>query len=86
MSIWDKFCGRRAFHPTGLIPPPSAYHEESVKLAREQANWYQAKLYEAWRTMAGQTRGLQRQRRIINRLRAEIAELKAARSTGNPAP
>lgn len=82
MSILDRFRGRRTVQPTGSIPP-SAYHEESVKLAREQATWYQAKLFEAWIALRGQSKGLQRQRRIINRLRAEIAELKAAKTTGN---
>lgn len=47
-----------------------------------QATWYKSLLFDAWKALRGQSKGLQRQRRIINRLRAEIAELKR-QGTGN---
>jgi hypothetical protein len=37
-------------------------------------------LYNAYRTMAGQSRGLQRQARLIKRLRREIERLKQGNS------
>lgn len=37
--------------------------------------FYQAKLYESWRTIRGQTKGLKRQRRLILRLQAQLAAL-----------
>jgi hypothetical protein len=46
--------------------------------ARKETERYMAMLFSAWRTMAGQTRGLQRQRRLIKRLQAQVA----ARETG----
>ena len=76
MKILDVFRGRRTIQPTGSIPAPSSYHEESLALARQKADWNQSRLFEAWAALRGQSKGLQRQRRIINRLRAEIAELK----------
>ena len=45
----------------------------SMMAARKQEKRYRAMLFNAWTTMAGQTRGLQRQRRLINRLRAKLA-------------
>ncbi len=42
--------------------------------------FYQAQLYSAWKTMWGQTKGLQRQARKIKRLEARIKEL----SSPNP--
>lgn len=44
---------------------------------RERTYWYQAHLFEAWRTLRGQSKGLQRQRRLIKRLQAELAAIKA---------
>lgn len=48
--------------------------------ARNEADRYRAMLFNAWTTMAGQTRGLQRQRRLIKRLQAEAAKIKASQS------
>lgn len=39
--------------------------------AQAEADRNKSWLFDAWKTMAGQTRGLQRQRRIIKRLRSE---------------
>lgn len=41
----------------------------------KEALFYQAQLYSAWKTMWGQTRGLQRQARKIKRLEKRIKEL-----------
>ena len=41
----------------------------------KEALFYQAQLYSAWKTMWGQTRGLQRQARKIKRLEKRINEL-----------
>lgn len=50
-----------------------AQHAESVQRnAHVTETATQSLLFNAYRTMAGQSRGLQRQRRIINRLRAEL--------------
>jgi len=38
---------------------------------------YQAWLFQAWRTIRGQTKGLQRQRRLIKRVQADNAALRA---------
>jgi hypothetical protein len=51
-----------------------SYHENMIA-ARKEAERYRAMLFNAWQTMAGQTRGLQRQRRLIKRLQAENARL-----------
>lgn len=77
MKILEAFRGRRTVMPTGTIPPPSAFHEETIKLAREKADWNQARLFEAWTALRGQSKGLQRQRRLIKRLQAENAQLRA---------
>jgi len=37
---------------------------------------YQAWLFQAWRTIRGQTKGLQRQRRLIKRVQADNAALR----------
>ena len=37
---------------------------------------YQAWLFQAWRTIQGQTKGLQRQRRLIKRVQADNAALR----------
>ena len=44
--------------------------------AINESHFYQAQLFQAWRTMRGQTKGLQRQRRLIRRLQAENARLR----------
>lgn len=44
----------------------------SLELTQQRDHWHQAMLYQAWKTMAGQTRGLQRQRRLIKRLQREL--------------
>jgi hypothetical protein len=44
--------------------------------AINESNRYQALLFQAWQTMRGQTKGLQRQRRLINRLRKENTDLR----------
>lgn len=46
---------------------------------RSQADWYQARLFEAWTALRGQSKGLQRQRRLIKRLQATNARLLAER-------
>lgn len=51
--------------------------------ASREADWNKARLFEAWRTMAGQTRGLQRQARLIKRLHAEIAALRVHSADGS---
>lgn len=71
----------RALEEAGLIVRPTkADHDDHYRQlfdrAQRDADRNKAWLFDAWKTMAGQSRGLQRQRRIINRLRAEIAELK----------
>ena len=52
------------------------HYKKLFERADKEANWNKAKLFEAWTTMAGQTRGLQRQRRLIKRLQAENARLR----------
>lgn len=46
---------------------------------RSQADWYQARLFEAWTALRGQSKGLQRQGRLIKRLQAANARLVAER-------
>jgi hypothetical protein len=83
MSLFDHFRWTPIRYPkNGVIPPLPDYVEQQIKQHKERSDWYQLKMYEAWRTMWGQTRGLQRQARLIARLRAEIAALKARGSTG----
>lgn len=53
------------------------HYQQLFERAQAEADRNQAWLFSAWRTMWGQTKGLQRQRRIINRLRAKIADLEA---------
>jgi hypothetical protein len=59
--------------------PSPAYWEQHYKILFERASSEvdsnQAMLFNAWRTMAGQTRGLQRQSRLIKRLQRENGRL-----------
>ena len=41
--------------------------------ASHERDWYKGLLFDAWKTMRGQTKGLQRQRRLIKRLQRELA-------------
>lgn len=85
MSIFDHFSWTPIRYPKGVaIPPLPEYVQQQIDQHKAMSEWYKLKLFEAWRTMTGQTKGLQRQRRIINRLRAEIATLKAQGSRGDP--
>lgn len=52
------------------------HYQALFERAQAEADRNKEWLFEAWRTMAGQTRGLQRQARKIKRLRAENAELR----------
>lgn len=51
------------------------WQQNSVEHSRQQAESYKAMLFDAWQTMAGQTRGLQRQSRKIKRLQAQLKAL-----------
>lgn len=51
-----------------------AHYKALFEREQKSAQWHQAQLFNAWKTMAGQTRGLQRQRRLIKRLQAELAK------------
>jgi hypothetical protein len=77
MSLFDVFRWTPIRYPKNeTIKPLPDHVQQQIDQHKQRAEWYQLKMFEAWRTMWGQTKGLQRQRRIINRLRAEIAELK----------
>lgn len=61
-----------------------AHYKALFEREQKSAQWHQAQLFNAWKTMAGQTRGLQRQRRLIKRLQAELA--KRTTDQQSPAP
>lgn len=54
----------------------AAHYEDLWKREEHQHLWYQAHLFDAWKALRGQSKGLQRQRRLIKRLQAENAELR----------
>ena len=62
----------------------SEHYKALFERASHERDWHKALLFDAWRTMAGQTRGLQRQRRLIKRLQAELAKLTTDQQS--PAP
>ena len=51
------------------------WRAQQVESSIQRVEAYKAMLYDCWRTMAGQSRGLQRQARKIRRLKAEIEHL-----------
>lgn len=53
------------------------HYKALFERAERDNNWHKGLLYDAWRTMRGQTKGLQRQRRLIRRLQAENAALRS---------
>lgn len=61
--------------------PPEKFAPDPLNRALFHAYQYQAWLYEAWRTIAQQNKGLNRQRRLIRRLQAELATARAANPT-----
>jgi hypothetical protein len=64
--------------------------EEHYKILFERADrekdFFRGLLFDSWRTMAGQTRGLQRQRRLIKRLQAQIKRAVVQQSTAPASP
>jgi hypothetical protein len=52
------------------------HYQELFERQRAETERYKAQMFDMYKTMCGQSRGLQRQRRIINRLRLKLIELK----------
>jgi len=52
----------------------SDHYRELFERQLNEAYRYQALLYHAWNVIRAQSKGLQRQRRLINRLRAQLKE------------
>src|SRR5574343_825954 len=65
------FCGG-----TGKENPHRRDNHDPLDRAINESHRYQALLFQAWRALRGQTKGLQRQRRLIKRLQAENARLR----------
>lgn len=57
---------------TGKHNPHRYDNAYPLDRAINESNRYQAMLYQAWQTMRGQAKGLQRQRRLIRRLQARL--------------
>lgn len=83
MGILDRFRFSPVDYPKGVVIRPLPKHEQQqIDNWRNQADWYRLKLYEAWEALRGQSKGLQRQRRLIRRLQAENEALRK-QITGN---
>jgi hypothetical protein len=54
-----------------------SHYESLFERATHERDWYKGLLFDAWNTMRGQTKGLQRQHRKIKRLQEQIKILKA---------
>lgn len=73
----------------GLItkPTPSdieGHYQWLFERARKEADWNQARLFDSWRVIHGQAKGLRRQRRLIKRLQAENAQLRDGKFGDSP--
>lgn len=55
------------------------HYETLFERASHERDLYKGLLFDAWKTMRGQAKGLQRQRRLIRRLQCELAT--ASKST-----
>jgi hypothetical protein len=49
------------------------HYKALFERASHERDWYKGLLFDAWKTMRGQTKGLQRQRLLIKRLQRELA-------------
>lgn len=58
------------------------HYEALFERASHERDRYKGLLFDAWKTMRGQSKGLQRQRRLIKRLQAENAHLLALAKSG----
>ena len=57
---------------TGKQNPHRRDNGDPLGRAINESHRYQAMLFQAWRALRGQTKGLQRQRRLIKRLQAQL--------------
>jgi hypothetical protein len=58
-------------------------YREALDKARGETDFWKARLMESWQALRGQSKGLQRQRRIINRLRKQLAMAEDAAAKGD---
>ena len=57
------------------LPPGRGDHFQMIAERHERdADKHKARLYQAWETCRGQTKGLQRLRRLVNRVRLQLSE------------
>ena len=72
----DALIEERLEQRKALLVHHERHYEALFERAQAEADRNKAWLFEAWRALRGQSKGLQRQRRLIKRLQAENGKLR----------